>query len=343
MHSLKTKLEATKSKLQNQDFTSLTKDDILGDLLFATALAYFAEIDVMNFVITKRNGIVNVRLPSESIFSHVLKTKYTFDIPISVSAGGMMMDVDRDVSVTKAMDGDKNKVVQFMITSGMNGSSLEHSVPEQMLSTTDNPAEGISAVKALQIANDQGIPIYTVSQSNINTVLPQLQIDADVKADIQNAVNAGKEVTVSKTNINFNGWTGCGYIIIDPLTGVGAYMISGGMSGAIIIGTLLIILAGVLLILAVVVAPETGGVGSVILAYFGIVNALGAIAALYGKEKLNEFMECIGEIIAVHIAIDSILSMAESLIKGLVKKVIHGIATGYHVYQFGKCIKESFY
>ena len=45
-------------------------------------------------------------------------------------------------------------------------------------------------------------------------------------------MNAGKIVTVSKTDIYFNGWTGCGYIIVDPNTGAGAYMISGGMNGA---------------------------------------------------------------------------------------------------------------
>lgn len=53
-------------------------------------------------------------------------------------------------------------------------------------------------------ANDQGIPIYTVNQANIATILPQLQIDQQVKTDIQNAVNSGKVVMVSKTNINFN-------------------------------------------------------------------------------------------------------------------------------------------
>jgi hypothetical protein len=62
-----------------------------------------------------------------------------------------------------------------------------------------------------------------------------LQVGAQVKADIQNAVNAGKEVTVSKTNITYSGWTGCGYIVINPQTGAGAYMISGGLSGACLI------------------------------------------------------------------------------------------------------------
>ncbi|MCL4479371.1 MAG: hypothetical protein M1381_09785 [Deltaproteobacteria bacterium] len=39
-------------------------------------------------------------------------------------------------------------------------------------------------------------------------------------------------VTVSKTQITYNGWTGVGYIIIDPSTGASAFEISGGLSGS---------------------------------------------------------------------------------------------------------------
>ncbi len=174
-----------------------------------------------------------ITLSSETIFSFELKRNFAFGIPISVSSGGLAMDADRLLALVKALDGNADKPKQFFLSSGMNSSTLEHSVSEQLFSTPDNPAQGISAVKALQIANDQGIPIYMINQTNIDAILPQLQVDSDVKADIQNAVNAGKEVTVSKTNITVDGWTGCGYIIIDPLTGAGAYMISGGMNGAL--------------------------------------------------------------------------------------------------------------
>jgi hypothetical protein len=234
MTALKTKLEATKAKLEAQDFTNLTKDDILGDLLYTTALSYHAELEAMNYVTSKTMGVVAITLPSETIFSFELKSNFAFGIPISVSSGGLAMDADRLMWTVKALDGNQEKAKQFFLSSGMNGSALEHSVPEQLFSTTDNPAQGISAVKALKIANDQGIPIYSIDQTNVVTILPQLQVDEDVKIDIQNAVNAGKEVTVSKTNITFNGWTGCGYIIVDPLTGAGAYMIAGGMNGAIV-------------------------------------------------------------------------------------------------------------
>jgi len=99
------------------------------------------------------------------------------------------IEMDGDVSMVNV----RYKRLQFFLSSGANGSALEHSVPEQLWSTTDNPAEGISAV------------------------------------------------TVSKTNITYtyNGWSGCGYIIIDLTTGTGAYMISGGMSGAWMVGYLI--------------------------------------------------------------------------------------------------------
>jgi hypothetical protein len=38
-------------------------------------------------------------------------------------------------------------------------------------------------------------------------------------------------VIAQKNQITYNNWTGTGYIVLDPDTGAGAYMISGGLSG----------------------------------------------------------------------------------------------------------------
>ena len=48
---------------------------------------------------------------------------------------------------------------------------------------------------------------------------------------IRNAVNASKEVTVHEKSINKHGWKGFGYIVIDPETGAGAYLIEGSRNG----------------------------------------------------------------------------------------------------------------
>jgi hypothetical protein len=232
LKNMKEKIEATKNQLQDGTDSELTREDYVGDLLYATAIIYLSMVTVSNFINAKSLGVNFITLTSETIFSCPLEVTYSWGIPVSASNSSISMDADRLLYVVKAVDGDPEKAKRLMLTSSQQSSVLENAVPEMVLSKDTNTVSGVSAVKALKIANDQGIPIYTINQSNINTVLPQLQVDDNVKTDIQNAVNTGKEVTVSKTNIIFNGWTGCGYIIINPTTGAGAYMISGGLSGA---------------------------------------------------------------------------------------------------------------
>jgi hypothetical protein len=232
INTLKVKMEATRAQLEVQEYTGLTKEEIFGDLLHITALFYHARLGQTNSIIAKTHGVRSMMLPSETVVCSAIEVDTVFGMPRSVSPRGLVMDADRLLFVVRALDGDNNKAKRFMLTLGVNSSALEHRVPEQLFSSVDDPAEGISAAKALKIANDGEIPIYTIDQSNIATILTQLQIAPLAKADIQNAVNAGKVVTVSTNNIDFNGWIGCGYIIIDPDTGAGAYMISGGVSGS---------------------------------------------------------------------------------------------------------------
>ena len=258
--NLKNALSAIQSRLQAQDITGMTKDDIAGNLLYTTAVSSYAEYDMMDQMQAKTMNVVIARVPSDAIFSVSLNVNYMFGVATSISPAGLKMDVQRNLELTEAVDGNSNNVVQYMLTSGQNSSLLESSVPEQLLSTPSNPVKGISAIKAIQTANDQGIPIYTVNQSNISTVLPQLQLPSDVISDIQNAVNAGEVVTVPQMQITYNGWTGVGYIIIDPTTGAGAYMISGGLNGA-----LMLVLGLSLLFLSVAAGPIVFAIGALLL------------------------------------------------------------------------------
>jgi len=89
----------------------------------------------------------------------------------------------------------------------------------------------VSAARLLKIASQQGIPLYTIDKSNIDLVLPQLQVSQEVVDDVKNAVNADKKVIISKSNIQYNDWNGVGYIILDPVQGSAAYKISGGLAG----------------------------------------------------------------------------------------------------------------
>ncbi len=263
---LKQKLEQNKEKINNDDLAGLLKDDIIGDLLYATALSYYVELDKINYFQAKQNGIVSTRLPSEAKFFTKLNVKYIFGTPLTASEDGLAIDVARNLIVVSAINGDKEEEIQYLLNSGIHSSALEHSVPEKMFSTTGKIIEGVSAVKSIQIANDEGIPIYFIDSSNIDTLLPKLEVDQNIAVDIQNAINAGKAAIVPKTNINLNNWTGCGYIIIDLDTGNGAYLLSGGLNG----GWLLIVTGLLLLTIASLSAVSVLTLATLALIYIGI-------------------------------------------------------------------------
>ena len=62
-------------------------------------------------------------------------------------------------------------------------------------------------------------------------------------------MNAGRKVTTHEKVLSYKGWRGAGYIIIDPNSGAGAYLIEGGANGGVgyingaLIGSALLIAA----------------------------------------------------------------------------------------------------
>lgn len=100
-----------------------------------------------------------------------------------------------------------------------------------MFSSPTQPAQGVSAVKALQIATSQGQRIYHITSQNQAQVLPQLRLDGLALNEINQALATGKEVITHTDRISVPGWTGEGYILFDPDTGSGAYKIAGGANG----------------------------------------------------------------------------------------------------------------
>jgi hypothetical protein len=158
--------------------------------------------------------------------THKVKVNYLFGLPRTVSDGGVNIDVDRNVNSVYSPTQDAERIKAFMILSGLSSSGWENKILETYFNVPS-----VSSVRLLKLASEQGIPIYTINNTNLNDIIPQLQVDGDVLADIVNATNAGKEVIVSKTTISSGQWHGLGYIIIDPITGAASYQISGGLAG----------------------------------------------------------------------------------------------------------------
>ncbi|MBI5184180.1 MAG: hypothetical protein HZA01_00400 [Nitrospinae bacterium] len=113
-----------------------------------------------------------------------------------------------------------------MNISGTTSSAWEHRIFEAFVNTPS-----VSAMKLLKYANQQGISILTIDSGNVGQLLSTLQISSDVKTEIQNSINAGKKVIVSQSEVQYYDWKGVGHVVLDPTTGAGAYMISGGLAG----------------------------------------------------------------------------------------------------------------
>jgi hypothetical protein len=193
-------------------------------------------------------GAVAYRKPSFGHFGVSAKVVYWYGIPRQVSFPGLMMDVDHWKDTATVKDNDTQKKIAFVRQMSTRLSAYEHLVPEKFWTNEQNPDEGVSAVKALAKAAAAGQKIYTLTAQNAAMVY-RLQVDDAIRMEIQNALNAGRTVTVHEAPITVSGWTGTGYIIDDPATGAGAYKISGGANGGVLI------VLGVFLLISVLFSP----------------------------------------------------------------------------------------
>lgn len=132
---------------------------------------------------------------------------------------------------------------------GQTASALEHAIPEQMwidraqcrysnefgqvVNSTKPPCvQSVSAIKAISLAQAEGQRVYTINKNNAVTALAAFPVGGSVGSEIRSAINAGKEVVVHERAVNSYGWSGYGYIIIDPDTGAGGYIVEGRGNGS---------------------------------------------------------------------------------------------------------------
>jgi len=218
--------KALTSNALSESAGTLGKDEFIGEYLYIRALTYFFANDKIYTSGAKLYNTAVTRTISEGITSFPLNVSQVFGIAKAVSPSGVELDVAMDRIIAVSKNGDTVKEKTFMDIAGLVSSYHEHSIFENI-----DGIASVSAVRALQVASANGIQIQHINISNVGQLLPALQVAAEIKTDIQNAINSGKEVTIPQTNITINDWTGVGYIVKDLNTGSGAYMISGGLGG----------------------------------------------------------------------------------------------------------------
>lgn len=221
----------TKDLLLKDALSSLNKHNTIGSVLQGVIKNYFLINDSMDRQLANIASISTYRLPSYGIFSTSLRPAYWFGIPRNVEFSGMNMDVDFMHYQTVDKNNTQANVIQFLSSVGARASALEHVVPEEMLSTEESRATAISAVKALAIAASQGQKLWQIDGDNLEQALNDINLSLPIENEIRNSVRMGRVVSTHSTNLNYQGWFGAGYIIMDPETGAAAYKISGGSNG----------------------------------------------------------------------------------------------------------------
>ncbi|ETW93874.1 MAG: hypothetical protein ETSY1_37320 [Candidatus Entotheonella factor] len=250
-------LLASQALLEAQELANFDNDGLAGDLLHSGLMNYFASHDRIDRVVSVLNGMITYRQPSFGSLTLKAQPLFLFGVPILVSFPGVELDITRLVSTIVSETSSPLEQFSYVLQSGVRQFAMEHLIPELLYTDEANPGEAVSAVKALAVASAQGQKIYTITSENADQALPELNIDPNVTDEIRHAAAADKFVIVSENDVSIGGWSGVGYIIVDPATGAGAYQISGGANGAYLVGTLI---AMNILVLTVAIASSTSPV-----------------------------------------------------------------------------------
>jgi hypothetical protein len=209
----------------------LTREDLLGDMFHAGLLSYFGQYQALGSLRARSQDFHFQLTTSAGTFGYVPTVTYFFGIPRSITPGGVLMDLDRvaHISSTDGQGLQATAALNFQL--GALASALEHAVPEQLFLPEGSTGEGVSAVRALQKAIAMGQRVYHITPANQADVLPHIRQNALTMNELRSSLAVGREVIVHTDPISVPGWTGAGYVIIDPQTGAGAWKIAGGANG----------------------------------------------------------------------------------------------------------------
>jgi len=160
-----------------------------------------------------------------AIVQDAVTVTYDFGQPQTFEWKGLVIDADKAGFRPISVHGDSGRQKDFNILNGANGSILENRIIEDLYN-----AEAVSAVKIIQLAKDMSVPICRITES-IEADCPLLDVSDTVRSDVASAVADGHVVTIPEHDITYLAWSGIGYIDMNPETGKGAYIISGGHNG----------------------------------------------------------------------------------------------------------------
>jgi hypothetical protein len=281
-------------------YDQIDRERLMGELFYAGVLAYHAQLEGLGGLMAAQMSAEYRTNLSVGTYGYQPWVRFVFGLPMALDAGGVHMDLDSVPSHLTTHNGSASHRIAAAQPLAMLKSILENVVPEQQFSTEDEPAEGISAVAAIAKAQAEGQRVFHITQDNLHEALAEISISAESRQDVQRAVSQfGYEAIVHESPITVPGWRGSGYILTNPETGAGSYMIDGAKNGSFseLIDRLLEL------------ASWGDGVLDVVLALIKRVPVLGFLVDL-----IQAFLECEGSALAVAIFFAYLVTLIGALL-----------------------------
>lgn len=206
--------------------TDPTYDDaITGQFLNIAALSYLDHVESERLNIGALFSATQVMDVSEALTMQDIRFEFANGV-LHFRAVSWTIDAQRIAGRLFSDNGDDSNAPTLANIEGIGSSLLE-----SRLWDTFTGLQTISTTRGLQVANANGIPIYHIDQSNINTLLPTMNVFPDVLQNVINEVNAGFSVTIPRDTIILNEWAGSTWIEQSPDGLSAAYLIEGGLFG----------------------------------------------------------------------------------------------------------------
>lgn len=188
-----------------------------------------------------RVGVVRP-VPSVVTTGGIVDISYLLDMPNTYQWKGVFVDANfRGIETIDSTQQGEGRQKLFMTLSALQGSILENRIFED-----DFKVQSVSTAKLFQVNNQRSTDSgrqstdsnqLIINKNNIESILPTLPYDDNIKLDIQNSVNQNLAVTIpvpsggQPADITYEDWIGIGYIKENLETGEAGYMLTGMTAG----------------------------------------------------------------------------------------------------------------
>ncbi|MBQ8528096.1 MAG: hypothetical protein IJ429_06435, partial [Lachnospiraceae bacterium] len=213
------------------DISNVYSTTYLGKLLSFAGKQYFAQLDIANTVAMEQYDIHAERRLGAGMTGYEVRKEYLYGQLSGIREGSLYIDIDANTRTTTSLTGHKETEREFIAVTGMMSSLYESVVWEQLTGI-----ESVSTMSLLAQAQSECIDICILTKDNLADSLETLEVSDDLKEELRKEVASGKHVVIPQKELTKGAWTGTGYMIMDPATGAGAYMINGGLTGEEISG-----------------------------------------------------------------------------------------------------------